>query len=136
LKNTVFFTLSQAAKETGRSKSTISKAITTGKLSYIEKTTAGYRLDPSEVFRVFPASNNANGENAENERSRTDENALENAYLKRENELLRDQVGRERDQANYWRNTATMLLTHQPAQPEQPGSKESSKLLLKLFGRK
>lgn len=144
MKNDIFLTLSQAAKETGRSKSTISKAIDTGKLSYIEKTTAGYKLDPSEVFRVFPMPSNANGENAKIEQSRTHSNDLENDFLKRENTLLREQVERERErverereQADYWRQTATMLLSHRPEPPEikPTGNKEDSPLWRKLFGR-
>lgn len=133
----IFITLSQAAKQTGRSKSVIAKAIDTGKLSYIEKTSAGYKLDPSEVFRVFPMPTNANGENDQIEQSRTPENNLENDFLKRENALLREQVEREREQADYWRQTATMLLSHQPEPPEvkPTGNKEDSPLWKKLFGR-
>jgi len=48
-----YFTLGQAAKETGKSKSTISNAIKTGRLSCMEKTKEGYKIDPSELFRVF-----------------------------------------------------------------------------------
>ena len=50
-------------------------------------------------------------------------------------DLLKDQVAREREQADHWRNQATMLLTHQPEPPkaEQP---TRSRLYEKLFGRK
>jgi hypothetical protein len=47
-------TLNEAAKASGRSKGTISKALNTGRLSYISKTDSGYQIDPSELFRVFP----------------------------------------------------------------------------------
>jgi hypothetical protein len=50
----MYWTLGEAAKETGRSKSQLHRAIKSGKLSAVEKTTDGYKLDPSEVFRVFP----------------------------------------------------------------------------------
>jgi ribosomal protein S15P/S13E len=49
----MYLTLNQAAKETGKSKGTISRYIKSGKLSFVEKTERGYKLDPSEVFRVF-----------------------------------------------------------------------------------
>jgi hypothetical protein len=52
-KKTKYLTLGQAAKETGRSKSTIFKAIQNGTLSYMEKTSAGYKLDRDEVFYCF-----------------------------------------------------------------------------------
>ena len=138
MKNTIFLTLNQAAKETGRSKSTIFKALSSGKLSYVEKTTAGYKIDPAELFRAFPMDGKANTKNTESEQSRTLENTLENDFLRRENELLRQQIEREREQADHWRNQATMLLTHQPqeqlAQPE-PRQPEASLLWRKLFGR-
>jgi hypothetical protein len=54
--NPMHFSLGQAAKEAGVAKSTISKALSSGKLSYTEKGTAGYKIDPAELFRVFPKS--------------------------------------------------------------------------------
>jgi len=50
----MYLSLGQAAKEAGVAKSTISKALSSGKLSYTEKGTAGYKIDPAELFRVFP----------------------------------------------------------------------------------
>lgn len=50
----MYLTLGQAAREAGVAKSTISKALSSGKLSYAEKSTAGYKIDPAELFRVFP----------------------------------------------------------------------------------
>jgi hypothetical protein len=50
----MYFSLGQAAKEVGVAKSTISKALSSGKLSYSEKNSAGYKIDPAELFRVFP----------------------------------------------------------------------------------
>ncbi len=50
----MYLSLGQAAKEAGVAKSTISKALSSGKLSYAEKGTAGYKIDPAELFRVFP----------------------------------------------------------------------------------
>ena len=43
----------QAAKAVGLTTPTISKALKSGKLSYIEKTANGYQIDPTELFRVF-----------------------------------------------------------------------------------
>jgi hypothetical protein len=40
----------------GVSKATLSKALKTGKLSYVEKTEKGYLIDTSELFRVFPVN--------------------------------------------------------------------------------
>jgi hypothetical protein len=132
--NDFYLTLGQAAKATGKSKSTIFKALESGKLSYFEKTTAGYKIDPSELFRVFPKTS----EPEKIEQSATPENAKENEYLKRENEILRQQLEREREQADHWRRQATALLTYQPEQkaetPPEPAAKKSG-LYEKLFGR-
>jgi hypothetical protein len=131
-----YLTLGQAAKATGRSKSTISKAIKNGALSYVEKTTAGYKLNPEEVFMVFPANDS---DSSQGERSRTfplstGKHSSENEYLRRENELLRAQLEREREQADHWRRQATALLTHQPEQKPEP-EQSKSRLWQKLFGR-
>lgn len=49
-----YLSLNQAATETGKSKSTISNALKTGKISYISKDEDGYKIDPAELFRVYP----------------------------------------------------------------------------------
>jgi len=46
--------LRQAAEATGKSKSTISKALTSGKITYMSKDETGYKIEPSELFRVYP----------------------------------------------------------------------------------
>ena len=47
------FSLTAAAKEVGKSKPKISKAIKTGRLS-AKKVGQGYEIDASELFRVYP----------------------------------------------------------------------------------
>lgn len=46
--------LSQAAKMTGRSKSTIGRALKAGRLSGIQNDDGTFSIDPAELFRVFP----------------------------------------------------------------------------------
>jgi hypothetical protein len=144
MQNTIYLTLGQAAKETGQSKSTIFKALESGKLSYVEKTSVGYKIDPAELFRVFPMGGTMN---TRKEQSGTIGNTTENDYLKRENDLLRKQL--EREQADYWRLQATNLLTQQPSKDdnknahsapendqETPKPEQSSRLWKKLFGNR
>ena len=50
------FTLGTAAKAAGVSKSTIHRAIKSGRMSARTKDGSGYQIDPAELFRVFPAS--------------------------------------------------------------------------------
>ncbi len=135
-KKTKYMTLGQAAKETGKSKSTIFKAIQNGDLSYIEKTTAGYKLDRNEVFLLFPANDSSV---SMGERSRTITENTENDFLKRENDLLRQQIDdlrRRLDEESQERRQLTMLLTHQPEEPPKTEQATVSRLYEKLFGRK
>ena len=143
-KKTKYLTLGQASKETGKSKSTIFKAIQKGTLSYIEKTTAGYKLDREEVFLLFPANDYSV---ATGERSRTivknDTNDLkeqENDFLKRENDLLRQQIDdlrRRLDDEAQERRKLTMLLTHQPPvkkeDPEVTVAEETNNVVIDEF---
>ena len=46
--------LSAAAKEVGRSKSTLSRAIKEGRLSATLREDGSYEIDPAELYRVFP----------------------------------------------------------------------------------
>ena len=134
-KKTKYMSLGQAAKETGKSKSTIFKAIQNGNLSYIEKTTAGYKLDRDEVFLLFPANDSSV---SIGERSRTFYENTGNDLLKRENDLLRQQVDdlrRRLDDEAMERRRLTMLLTHQP-EPPKAEQATKSRLYEKLFGRK
>ena len=50
-----YISLNEAAALTGRAKSTISKALKNGKMSYVSKDakTGAYEIDPAEAERVF-----------------------------------------------------------------------------------
>ena len=114
-------TLGQAAKECGKSKATISKAIKSGKLSVTAQTSAGYEIDPAELFRVFPKET-AQPLTANDQKPR--ESTAVNGDLKaleREIEMLREMlakseetVERERANTDEWRKQAqTLALTDQ-----------------------
>ena len=49
-------TLSQAAKASGKSKSTLSRAIKMGRLSAARLDDGNFSIDPAELFRVYPAT--------------------------------------------------------------------------------
>lgn len=51
-------TLSQAAKASGKSKSTLSRAIKMGRLSANRLDDGNFSIDPAELFRVYPATLN------------------------------------------------------------------------------
>lgn len=49
-------TLSQAAKASGKSKSTLSRAIKVGRLSATRLDDGNFSIDPAELFRAYPAT--------------------------------------------------------------------------------
>jgi hypothetical protein len=105
-------TMGQAAKETGVSKATLSKALKTGRLSYVAKTTAGYEIDPAELFRVFPPKPSVN---VEGERSDTHrEHLLLDDAHRREVQLLREQLEEVRTDRDAWREQAQRLALAGP----------------------
>jgi hypothetical protein len=133
--------ISEASQLTGKSIPTIYRHVKAGKLS---KT--GDKIDTAEILRFYGEFKKT----TDNQYSQND-NQVDNlklSMLQRENELLRGQIERDREQlareiaqADYWRQTATMLLSHQPTEPPQQdsnytGKLEESALWRKLFGRR
>ncbi len=112
------FSLSQAAKEVGKSKPTISKAIKTGRLS-AEKVGIGYQIDAAELFRVYPKPTESE---PAKETPLSDTLVHEIDLLTLEAKMLREQVQRERqivDDLSRRLDRADMLLEdHRPKPPE------------------
>lgn len=50
------YSLSEAASATGKNKTTIQRAIKTGKISASKSENGFYQIDPAELHRVFPPS--------------------------------------------------------------------------------
>ena len=48
------YSLLEAAKATGRNKTTIQRAIKNGKISAVKNDSGAYEIDPAELHRVFP----------------------------------------------------------------------------------
>lgn len=114
-------TLGEAAREVGKTKPAIANAIKAGRISATRDDRGQYQIDPAELFRVYPPKSKELGETK----------PQEDAALQRENELLREQLTtakeerereraflhnqleRERQQADHWRQQATALLTDQ-----------------------
>jgi hypothetical protein len=59
------FSLRQAAQEAGTSKSTILRAIQSGRLSATRTDDGGYSIDPAELFRVYPSKSVASDPEAD-----------------------------------------------------------------------
>jgi len=118
-------TLGDAAKATGISKGTLSKAIKSGKLSAERNEDRSFSIDPAELFRVFPKP----VEPIKNERFETP-NGVPEIYLKmartqieleavqKETASLRDTIADLRADRDAWRTQVerqTLLLQDQYA---------------------
>jgi|TARA_B100000519_G_C14258826_1_gene446489 predicted RNase H-like nuclease (RuvC/YqgF family) len=140
-------TLNQAAKECGRAKSTLSKAIKSGKLSAERGDKGAFLIDPSELHRVFPATSNDDQTLPMENTQKTQGNSslqseldavrreLETVNLERDRERsqLTDQIEdlrRRLDTEGEERRKLTAMLTDQRAQ-EKP--QEARRGFLGLF---
>jgi len=137
-----YFTLGQAAKATGKSKPTISKYISEGKISVISKDKSGYKIEPSELFRVFTPLQE---EDCKSLQSLTPEIDSSNSVLQKEIDLLRDMLSdkdnvigdlRERlDGETAERRKLTMMITDMNHKPVEPSvEKNKGGFWAKLMG--
>lgn len=110
------YTLGTAAKATGKSKTTIQRAIAKGQISADKLQSGGYSIDPSELHRVFPMAGietvlrdpEVNTSRPMDETPALREKLVASeAMLAREREAL-DEMRKERDA---WKQQATSLLT-------------------------
>jgi hypothetical protein len=87
------YTIGQAAKATGKSKSTISAAIKKGRISANNNEDGSYAIDPAELHRVFSPVQSQNGavEPKSND-SEPSKLTFQNGYLQGEIKLLREQL--------------------------------------------
>lgn len=109
------FTLGQAAIETGKPKSTISRAIKSGRLS-AKKDGNKYEIDASELFRAFPATVAQPQERNDTQPAKSD------SATDVENRMLREMLDRERDTVEDLRERLTraeLLLTDQRSNPRK-----------------
>ena len=124
MKTPTYYTLGQAAKACDVSKATISKALKSGRISYVEKTSAGYKIDPSELHRVYPRTVAGNGVS---ERLETPENTAVNSVLEAELKAERDMRSRLeaeiedlKVQRDEWMGQAKQLALPRPANDGKP----------------
>jgi hypothetical protein len=116
-------TLSQAAKALGKSKSTLNRAIKTGRLSATRNEDGTFSIDPAELYRAFPEPS----PNAHHERPPEQIRTVDPADLDSRISLLQQLLEREREvvadlkeDRDRWRQQATNLLANQEAGPAAP----------------
>jgi hypothetical protein len=127
------YTLGQAAKATGKSKTTISKAIHSGKISAEKQENGSYQIDPSELHRVYPVTSPSGPLDTPLETPVYTQRMFElEVLLKASEQRQADLVQRiteieeDRDQ---WRVQANRLLSHREESREGIWAK-----LVKRFG--
>jgi hypothetical protein len=76
------FTMGQAAKESGKSKSTIWKYVNNGTLSAQKNADGTYSIDAAELFRVFPPTAGKTFDGRPEESNANQKLSVENEVLK------------------------------------------------------
>jgi hypothetical protein len=109
-------TAGTAAKAVGKTKSTITKAIASGKLSAFKNDSGAWEIDVSELHRVYPPSPT---ETVEIEQSDTPlvtgEKSKEIQGLERLLKVTEEQLTDVKADRDEWRKQANkLLLTHTP----------------------
>ena len=119
------YTLGDAAKATGKSKTTLHRAIKSGKISANKAVDGSYSIDPAELHRVFPPATVATPV-APLQRNEPEQsgNTLETLRIQlemlekereRERALLQETIADLREDRDKWRQQATALLEdHRP----------------------
>lgn len=116
-----FLTLSQAAKAISKSKSTLNRAIKSGRLSAVRNEDGTFSIDPSELARAFPQNAPERAPMAHHEpdleRPETEDSskiAMLEQLLAREREALareREVSADLKEDRDRWRAQATGLLS-------------------------
>ena len=119
------YTLGDAAKATGKSKTTLHRAIKSGKISAVKSEDGSYSIDPSELHRVFsPVTQVTPKEVILRDATEHQSNTLETLRSQlemqgkereRERALLQETIADLREDRDKWRQQATgMLENHRP----------------------
>lgn len=126
MKNRTYFTIGQASTETGKAKSTIKKAIDNGELSVAEKTSRGFKIEASELFRVFPMKSQERSGSNGIEQVETMQERIENSVLKAKLELsdqryadAQKTIEDLRSDRDAWKHQATALIEDRSAKQEE-----------------
>lgn len=114
--------LSQAAKLTGKSKSTINRAVKSGKISATRHDDGSYSIETSELTRAFDTGTHGADQRSSTALVGTDGDTL----LKQRIEALEQLLEREREvtadlkeDRDRWRQQATALLADQRPQQQR-----------------
>ena len=124
------YTAGQAAKATGKSIPTITRAIKKGTISAERTASGGYLIDPAELHRVFPAVTSDSDASPDVSGHETPQESAATPQLDLEARMLREMLVREQetvadlrarlDAEAAERRRLTALLTHQGEKSDPP----------------
>ena len=104
-------TAGTAAKAVGKTKSTITKAIASGKLSAIKNDNGAWEIDASELYRVYPPTPLETVKIEQNDTLKeTDGNSKEIEALERLLKAAEEQIDDLKADRDEWRKQANQLL--------------------------
>lgn len=90
------YTLGEAAKATGKSKTTIQRAIKAGKITAPKGEGGAYSIDPSELHRVYPVTGSGTAKRNDTQ-PLVERSSNEAAVLAVKVEMLEQQLQREQE---------------------------------------
>ncbi len=106
------YTLGEAAIAVGKSKATISKAIKSGRISAEKQPNGSYKIDPSELHRVYPPALSTVEAERKETPSSTEQKIRETIELKVKLQAADKRIAELEEDREHWRQQATRLLTH------------------------
>lgn len=114
------YTLGEAAKATGKSKATISKAIKSGRISAQKDEIGTFRIDPSELHRVYAPTVSSEQKETPESPPETGKNYSLVRELQARLEVAQERLSDKeeviadlREDRDKWRQQATALLADQ-----------------------
>ena len=113
-------TAGTAAKAVGKTKSTITKAISSGKLSAIKNYSGAWEIEVSELHRVYPPALPETGEIERYDTPKeTERNSNEIATLERLLKASQEQIDDLKADRDEWRKQANSLLPTSASTPRK-----------------
>lgn len=108
------YTAGQAAKATGVSKATITRALQSGKISGLKDDSGSWSIDPVELHRVFPPIASEPPATPAVKQDATPEKVNQTGVLERENQMLREALIEARQERDRWHQIAERLSIAPP----------------------
>lgn len=117
----------EAAKRTGKSIPTITRAIKSGKISAEKTGSGGYLIDPAELFRAFPPLTVPNTETPRILDSETPSvTPSDTLFLQEKVSLLEAALADAKAERDEWRDQAKRLAMALPAPAPEPAKPEKA----------